>query len=150
MIRKYIENTEEVWQRLIRMLMDDASDMCRYHRDIYMYIDDDGHARLEWYINPDGQSQIDDDHILLYRCRKHYEVIEDSIDGTAMLADIEDAFDDYAELAYKIMRCKNRCQMDWAYRQEEITDLVPVVWLFVLDADDQFRFEMQRGGESNG
>lgn len=198
MIRKYIENTEEVRQRLIRMLMDDASDMCRYQRDIYMYIDEDGQARLEWFENPDGNSWIDDDHILLYRCRKHTESIEDSIDGIAMLADIlgmeenelifavcssevidpddldyhdcymwamscysgtltswydaciEAAVSDFADQADVIMRGENRLRLDEAYRKEEITDLVPVVWLFVLTVDDQFRFEMQQGGDRNG
>lgn len=197
MIRKYIENTEEVRQRLIRMLMDDARDMCRYQRDIYMYIDDEGHAQLEWFINVGGNSWINDDHILLYRCREHYEGIEDSIDGISHLADIicmsadelidhvsedieidrddvdfddcyrwafehfdgiisewydtciEDAASDYADQADEIMRGGNRLRLDEAYRQEEITDIVPIVWLFVLNAEDQLRYELQ-GGESNG
>ncbi len=88
MIKKYIENTEEIQQRLTEMLMEDAREMCRYQRDIYMYIDDNGRASLEWYINVCGNSWLDDDHILLHRCKEHYEGIEDSIDGTAMLAEI--------------------------------------------------------------
>ncbi len=198
MIRKYIENTEEVRQRLIRMLMDDASDMCRYQRDIYMYIDDDGHARLEWFDNVGGNSWIDDDHILLYRCRQHYESIEDSIDGIPHLADIlnmtedelvyavcssevidpedldlhecykwamecyggtltswydgciEDAASDYAEQADEIMRGQNRLALDIGYDIEDGTDRIAVVWLFVIDADDQRALDRQRGGESNG
>lgn len=193
MIRKHIENTEEVRQRLIRMLMDDASDMCRYQRDIYMYIDDDGHASLEWFINVGGYSWLDDDHILLHRCREHYEDIFDSIDGIPHLADIlgisspqslilytsqcldiepdnvdfddccryasdncmdtiiawydeciEDAASDYADLADEIMRCENRYQLDQAYRTEEITDTVPIVWLFVIDDADQRALDKQR------
>lgn len=126
MIKKYIENTEEVRQRLIRMLMDDASEMCRYERDIYMYIDEDGQARLEWFENPDGNSWLDDDHILLYRCQQHYEGIEDSIDGTAMLADILGITD--AELADVVC-------LDYEIDRED------------LDSDDCFRWAFSRFGD---
>lgn len=193
MIKKYIDNTAEVRQRLIEMLMEDAKDMCNYQRDIYMYIDDNGRASLEWFVNVGGNSWIDDDHILLHRCRQHYEGIEDSIDGTAMLADIldmssdelcdavcwdqgidrddlqyadciswafayfgdhlrewydeciEDAASDYAEQADEIMRGDNRLRLDEAYQQQEITDIVPIVWLFVLTTEDQRALDKQRG-----
>lgn len=126
MIRKYIENTEEVRQRLIRMLMDDAKDMCNYQRDIYMYIDDNGRASLEWFENPGGNSWIDDDHILLHRCGEHYEGIEDSIDGTAMLADILGLTD--AELADFVC-------LDYEINRDD------------LDADDCFRWALSRFGD---
>lgn len=198
MIKKYIENTEEVRHRLTRMLMDDASEMCRYERDIYMYIDEDGQARLAWFENPGGNSWLDDDHILLHVCRPHYEGIEDSIDGPEMLADIigmtgdqlcdavctdegierdllryadciswalsvygdmllewyevciEDAASDYADQADEIMRAYCRCCYDDAALIEEYTNAVPIVWLFVIDADDQRALDKQKGGESNG
>lgn len=197
MIKKYIENTEEVRQRLTRMLMDDASDMCRYQRDIYMYIDEDGQARLDWFVNVGGNSWLDDDHILLYVCLQHYEGIEDSIDGTTMLADlidltdeeladavcrdaeidredldavdcykwafehygdtlrawydacIEAAVSEYADHADEIMRRANRFALERGHDIEDNTGRTAVVWLFVLNAEDQFRYEMQ-GGESNG
>lgn len=97
MIKKYIENTEEIRQRLTEMLMEDAKEMCGYQRDIYMYIDDNGRASLEWFINVGGNSWLDDDHIRLHVCREHYEGIEDSIEDTKMLAEIIDMTD--AELA---------------------------------------------------
>ena len=88
MIKKYIENTEEIRQRLTGMLMDDAKERRGYVRDIYMYIDETGRASLEWFDNVGGNSWIDDDHILLYRCREHCEAIQDSIEGIDMIADI--------------------------------------------------------------
>lgn len=126
MIKKYIENTEEIRQRLTRMLMDDASDMCRYQRDIYMYIDEDGQAQLDWFVNVGGNSWIDDDHFLLYVCRQHYEGIEDSIEGTAMLADILGLTD--AELADVVC-------LDYEIKRED------------LDADDCFRWAFDRFGD---
>lgn len=199
MIKKWIENTEEVRQRLTQMLMDDASEMCRYQRDIYMYIDEDGQARLDWFVNVGGYSWIDDDHFLLYRCREHYDDIFDSIDGIPHLADIleisspqslilyvsrsldispdevdfsdccryasdncmdtvrawyeqsiEDAASDYADQADEIMRAFCRESIDHAGWIEDITDTVPIVWLFVIDFNDQRALDKQRGGESNG
>lgn len=108
MIKKYIENTEEIQQRLTEMLMEDAKEMCGYQRDIYMYIDDNGLASLEWFVNVGGNSWIDDDHILLHVCRQHYEGIEDSIYGTQMLAEIigmsEDELTDHASEDLEIGR----------------------------------------------
>lgn len=199
MIKKYIENTEEVRQRLIQMLMDDASEMCRYQRDIYMYIDEDGQARLEWFVNVGGNSWLDDDHILLYRCREHYDDIFDSIDGIPHLADIleisspqslilylslnldispdevdfsdccryasdhcmdtvrawyeqsiEDAASDYADQADEIMRGENQMALEHGYIIEDHTGRTAVVWLFVIDSDDQRALDKQRGGDSNG
>lgn len=138
MIKKWIENTDEVHQRLTQMLMDDASDMCRFQRDIYMYIDEDGQARLEWFENPGGNSWVDDDHILLHRCRQHYEEC------------IEDAASDYADQADEIMRAYCRSCYEDAAMIEENTNAVPIVWLFVIDADDQRALDKQRGGENNG
>ena len=180
MIKKYIENTEEVQQRLTEMLMEDAKEMCRYQRDIYMYIDDNGQANLEWFINVGGNSWIDDDHMLLYCCREHCEEIQDSIDGTAMLAEIidmtdaelvghvsedmeidredvdyddcfrwafshfgdqirewyegciDDAAPDYADQADEILREFGRKSIDDAGRIEDLTNTVPIVWLFEI------------------
>lgn len=131
MIKKYIENTEEIQQRLTKMLMQDAKEMCRYQRDIYMYIDEDGRARLEWFSNFDGKCWIDDDHYLLYVCMPHYD-------------DIEDDATEYADQADRIMRSFCRKSIDDAQRIEDMTDTVPIVWLFVIDADDQRAQDKQR------
>ena len=125
MIRKYIENTEEIQQRLTEMLMEDAKEMCGNQRDIYMYIDEDGQARLEWFENPGGNSWLDDDHILLHVCPQHREGIEGYID---------DAAPDYADQADEIIRAFCRCSIDDALASDEsIGDPVPIVWLFEID-----------------
>ena len=125
MIKKYIENTEEIQQRLTEMLMEDAKEMCGYQRDIYMYIDDNGRASLDWFINVGGNSRLDDDHILLHVCRQHYEGIKDSIDR-------EDV--DYADQADEILRGFNIRSIDDALAADEsIGEPVPVVWWFEID-----------------
>ncbi len=50
-----------------------------YQTDIYLYIDDEGNGTVETFSNPGGNSWRNDDHILVYVDKPHYDDYYDEI-----------------------------------------------------------------------
>lgn len=68
-----IKNRDEIIDELTEMLMDFDKDMKRYQTDVYCYIDDEGNATLDEFVNVGGNSWRDDEHYVVCVDREHYE-----------------------------------------------------------------------------
>lgn len=66
-----IKNVCELLDTLTERLMKDAIDCCNYQIDLYLYVDDQGNARIEDFINVGGNSWMQDDHYCLHTLREH-------------------------------------------------------------------------------
>lgn len=67
-----------------------------YQTDIYLYIDDEGNGTVETFPNPGGNSWRNDDHILVYEDKPHYDDYYDEI--SSFFEDDEDmGWDDLAD-----------------------------------------------------
>lgn len=85
-----IKNKEQVIAEFTEMLMQFDKDCNSYQTDVYMYIDDDGNANLDTFVNVGGNSWLDDDGYVIYRDKEHYE---DSLDWWDNVADIATELD---------------------------------------------------------
>ena len=68
-----IKNREQVIAKFTEMLMQFDKDCNKYQTDVYMYIDDDGNASLDTFVNVGGNSWLDDDGYVIYRDKEHYD-----------------------------------------------------------------------------
>ena len=72
------------YARLVDELMSELAKLDAEHNqiqtDIYLYVDTDS-WRMEEYLNIGGNSWLDDDHILLYQDKPHYEDIAEWSEG---------------------------------------------------------------------
>lgn len=85
-----ITNTEAILNSLTEILLQDAIDLPPYQRDVYMYVDADGTASLEIFVNVGGNSWLNDDHITLCKLMQHYITMWDDIDSEDTLSDVTD------------------------------------------------------------
>lgn len=99
-----ISNYDEVLVNLINMMAHLDAEANQYQTDIYMYVGDDGNATLDEYINVGGNSQRNDDHIILYKDKPHYEDMPDWAEdmGTdEKAAELRSLYgDEYLSMAY--------------------------------------------------
>lgn len=68
-----IKNREQIIAEFAEMLMQFDKDCNSYQTDVYMYIDDDGNASLDTFVNVGGNSWLDDDHYTIYTDKEHYD-----------------------------------------------------------------------------
>lgn len=85
-----INNADQIRRDLIQILIDDAVDLPGYQRDVYMYVDADGNATLDIFVNVGGNSWLDDDHYCLTTLPEHLDRITDTFETAADLADALD------------------------------------------------------------
>lgn len=89
-----IKNRAEIVEKLAEILHQFDVKHTNYQEDVYMYVDDNGNAKLDTFVNVGGNSWLDDNHYTLYR--KH-EWCSGKINPEEMFSTIED-FADYLEL----------------------------------------------------
>lgn len=89
-----IKNYDEVFEAVKDMLLewdiaDGAGDSM--HKDMYLYVDENGKGRIYEFESVDGNSWLNDDHITLeshQSCEDMWEVLHVSYDSTAEIADV--------------------------------------------------------------
>lgn len=98
-----IENIQEIEEELIELLKQFDKDLNGYDTDVYLYYDEDTNtATLDTFVNPGGNSWLDDDHYTIYTDKQHYDSFIDWYYGDLILiADIldttvEELYDEYA------------------------------------------------------
>lgn len=104
-----IDNYREIVADLMHMIAKLEAEKNAYQTDIYMYVDERGHATLDTYINIGGNSWRDDDHILVWEDRPHYE---DPADWAASLTTDEIA-DALISMNYWEYRGQIYAALDW-------------------------------------
>ena len=80
-----IKNMNEVLESIVTMMMQHDKDHTRYQQDIYLYMQEDGTATVELFVNVGGNSWIDDDH---YTVARLYEDHGDWSDCFTTICDI--------------------------------------------------------------
>lgn len=86
-----IKNREQIIDELVEMLIQFDLDCNQYDTDVYLYLDDEGNAELDTFVNPGGNSWLDDDHYTVYTDKQRYEDVISNYWTTT--DDIADALD---------------------------------------------------------
>lgn len=68
-----INNYNEVVENLAELLKQFDIDESMYQTDVYMYVDENGNATLDTFVNVGGNSWLDDNHYTIYTDKEHYE-----------------------------------------------------------------------------
>lgn len=82
-----INNRKEVIEKLAEMLKKFDIDKNHYQTDVYMYVDEEGNANLDTFVNVGGNSWLDDKHYTIYSDKEHYEGISDAFQTIQEFAD---------------------------------------------------------------
>ena len=84
-----IKNREQIIDELVEMLIQFDLDCNQYDTDVYLYLDDEGNAELDTFVNPGGNGWLDDDHYTIYTDKQRYEDVISNYDmyGCAFLKD---------------------------------------------------------------
>lgn len=82
-----VANRNEIIGTLADMLHEFDVNMNRYQTDVYMYIDDNGKARLTTFTNVGGNSWMDDEHYTLYTDKEHHEDMTDVYNSIEEISD---------------------------------------------------------------
>jgi len=87
-----IKNRDEIVEQLTNLLKAFTVCPCDYQRDIYLYLDANGCAKLDVFVNPGGNSWRNDDHHTIYT---------DMGVGTDLFGDeVYDVFEDWGFADY--------------------------------------------------
>lgn len=77
-----IKNRETVVEQLTEMLVQFAKDMNAYDTDVYAYYNKETQeVELDTFVNPGGNSWLNDDHYTIYTDDQHHEDVFDSYDS---------------------------------------------------------------------
>lgn len=69
-----IKNKQDIINELTEMLVNYDKELnSNYQTDVYCYIDEDGNATLDEFINVGGNSWRNDDHYVVYTDKEHYK-----------------------------------------------------------------------------
>lgn len=110
-----INNYDAIIEELTTMLLNLDVDQNDFQIDIYIYVRDDGDAYLYQFENPGGNSWLNDDHIILYEDKPHYDdyyegFYEYDEDGELipysdedLRAYLEEFMSEYVDTAYNIL-----------------------------------------------
>lgn len=82
-----IKNRNEIVEKLAEMLYQFEVEHTGYQEDVYLYIDKDGNATLDTFVNVGGNSWKNDDHYTIYR---KPEWCNGKISVNEMFSDIDD------------------------------------------------------------
>jgi len=77
---KTLKNYDEVIGKIAQTMCDLDKASADYETDIYLYISEDGIGTVDTFVNPGGNSWLDDDHICVYCDGPHFDDLID-IDG---------------------------------------------------------------------
>lgn len=87
MMTMTIKNREEIIEKLAEMLKQFDREHDSFQTDVYMYIDEDGTATLETFVNVGGSSWSREEHYTIYSDKEHNESIMDTWEAIGELAD---------------------------------------------------------------
>lgn len=82
-----IKNREQIIDELVEMLIQFDINCNQYDTDVYLYLDDEGNAELDTFVNPGGNSWLDDDHYTIYTDRQRYDSFLDYWTSIGEIAD---------------------------------------------------------------
>ena len=101
-----VANFNELNDELIELFKQFDKDFNQYDTDVYLYYDADTNtAELDTFVNPGGNSWIQDDHYTIYTDKQHYDDFMDWYDGDLdLIADVLGTTVDelYKEVAYAL------------------------------------------------
>ncbi len=95
-----IKNYDEIHDELIEMLKGFVKQSADFQIDVYLYVDEDGIAKLQEFVNPGGNSWLNDDHIKIYSSKPPYDDLKKEYGFDSDEAIDEDCggfFDDLAD-----------------------------------------------------
>ena len=77
-----VANFDELNDELIELLKQFDKELNGYDTDVYLYYDEDTNtATLDTFVNPGGNSWLNDDHYTIYTDKQHYDSYMDWYDG---------------------------------------------------------------------
>lgn len=124
-----IENIQEIEEELIELLKQFDKDLNGYDTDVYLYYDEDTNtATLDTFVNPGGNSWLDDDHYTIYTDKQHYDSFMDWFYGDLML--IADILDTTVEELYDEYAVANELDED---EMEDIADYEVIMYVESVD-----------------
>ena len=82
---KEIKNRAEIVAELAELLKQFDIDLNEYQTDVYLYLNEDGTATLDTFVNVGGNSWLNDNHTTIYIDKQHYNTIYDSFEDAADL-----------------------------------------------------------------
>ena len=134
---KEIKNIEEITAKLAEMLKQFDIELNRYQTDVYLYIDENGTATLDTFVNVGGNSWINDDHYTLYRDKEHFDTIYDTFTTVAELADA--AGIDMQTIEHKFGDCADWADVrDFIRENEEYAENVECAYIDCLPDSGEY------------
>lgn len=99
-----VANFDELNDELIELLKQFDKELNGYDTDVYLYYDEDTNtATLDTFVNPGGNSWLNDDHYTIYTDKQHYDSYIDWYDGDLMyIADVLGKTEDELRNEYAI------------------------------------------------
>lgn len=98
-----ITNREEIVVKLAELLMQFDKKLNGYQTDVYLYIDEEtGAAMLDTFVNVGGNSWLDDDGIVIYTDKQHYDSLYDFCTEKSEFADCIGI--DYDQLKHDVVQ----------------------------------------------
>ena len=95
-----VKNFDQINDELIELFKQFDKDFNQYDTDVYLYYDEDTNtAELDTFVNPGGNSWIQDDHYTIYTDKQHYDSYMDWYDGD--LSVIADCLNTTADTLYE-------------------------------------------------
>lgn len=86
-----IKNYDEVVEKLTGILMQLAEEFNQYNTDIYLYYNEETQtATLDTFVNPGGNSWLNDNHYTIYTDKQHYDTFLDYWESIAEFAEALD------------------------------------------------------------
>jgi hypothetical protein len=77
-----VANFDELTDELIELFKEFDKELNAYDTDVYLYYDEDTNtAELDTFVNPGGNSWIQDDHYTIYTDKQHYGDYMDWYEG---------------------------------------------------------------------
>lgn len=85
-----VANFDELNDELIELFKQFDKDFNQYDTDVYLYYDEDTNtAELDTFVNPGGNSWLNDDHYTIYTDKQHYDSYIDWYGGeTSVISDV--------------------------------------------------------------
>ena len=124
-----IENIQEIEEELIELLKQFDKELNNYDTDVYLYYDEDTNtATLDTFVNPGGNSWLDDDHYTIYTDKQHYDSFIDWYYGDLIL--IADILDTTVEELYNEYAVANELDED---EIEDIEDFEVILYVESVD-----------------
>lgn len=85
-----VANFDELTDELIELFKEFDKELNSYDTDVYLYYDEDTNtATLDTFVNPGGNSWLNDDHYTIYTDKQHYDSFIDWYGGeTSVISDV--------------------------------------------------------------